>query len=581
MVKVWKQYLGPYKWWVVLVSLLQALQVACTIYLPNMNAHIIDDGVTKGDMNFIIREGSLMLLITAAQVVLSITATYFGAKIALRMACNIRHDLYEKVQNFSVREVYKFGAPTLITRSTNDIQQVGQITVFLMTMIITAPIMLVGGLVMSLEQSVKLSGVIAATMPVIALVVVVFLIKATPIFKVFQKATDRLNEVLREQISGSRVVRAFVKEKHEERRFAVANDNLYNLNIRVGRLMSLLFPIFMLIVNFAMLAIMWFGGVLVDHGNLEIGAITAFITYIMYIMFSILMSSMVFMFLPRAEVSANRIQEVLETKTTVELSENPIQLDNPKGLVEFKNVTFRYAGASESVLEDLNFTAKPGETTAIIGSTGSGKTTLLNLIPRLYDATGGEILFDGVNLRDLDLDKLNSYIGMIPQKSFLFSGTVSKNMRFGKDDASDEEIYEALEIAQSRKFLEEKAEDGQNPLDLPVSQGGTNFSGGQKQRLSIARAVVRKPKVYLFDDSFSALDYTTDSLLRAALKAVTEDATVIIVAQRVSTIRHADNILVLDSGRIVGSGRHEELMEKCETYKEIVDSQLSAEEALR
>jgi ATP-binding cassette subfamily B protein len=578
---MWKQYLAPYKKWVLIVLVLQTLQTACTIYLPNMNAHIIDNGVTKGDMNFIVREGSLMLVITALQVVLAIVATYFGAKTALRMALDIRHNIYEKVQSFSVREVYKFGAPTLITRSTNDIQQIGQISVFLMTMIVSAPIMLVGGVIMSLEQSVKLSGVIAATMPVIIIVAVIFLMKATPFFKVFQKATDRLNEVLREQISGTRVVRAFVKEKHEEQRFAEANDRLYSLNIKVGRLMSLLFPIFMLIINIAVLAIMWFGGILIDNGNMEIGAITAFITYIMYIMFSVLMSSMVFMFLPRAEVSAKRIQEVLDTETTVELNENPVHIDNPKGLVEFKDVAFRYAGASSSVLEGINFVAEPGKTTAIIGSTGSGKSTLLNLIPRLYDATGGQILFDGVNLRDLNLDELNSYISVIPQKSFLFSGTVADNILFGKDNATEEEMYEALEIAQAKQFLEEKSENNQKPLDLQVSQGGTNFSGGQRQRLSIARAVVRKPKVYLFDDSFSALDYTTDSLLRAALKTVTADATVIIVAQRVSTIRHADNILVINDGKIVGSGTHEDLIEKCKTYNEIVNSQLSAEEALR
>ncbi|MDR1447840.1 MAG: ABC transporter ATP-binding protein/permease [Candidatus Ancillula sp.] len=581
MLKMWKQYLAPYKKWVLIVLVLQTLQTACTIYLPNMNAHIIDNGVTKGDMNFIVREGSLMLVITALQVVLAIVATYFGAKTALRMALDIRHNIYEKVQSFSVREVYKFGAPTLITRSTNDIQQIGQISVFLMTMIVSAPIMLVGGVIMSLEQSVKLSGVIAATMPVIIIVAVIFLMKATPFFKVFQKATDRLNEVLREQISGTRVVRAFVKEKHEEQRFAEANDRLYSLNIKVGRLMSLLFPIFMLIINIAVLAIMWFGGILIDNGNMEIGAITAFITYIMYIMFSVLMSSMVFMFLPRAEVSAKRIQEVLDTETTVELNENPVHIDNPKGLVEFKDVAFRYAGASSSVLEGINFVAEPGKTTAIIGSTGSGKSTLLNLIPRLYDATGGQILFDGVNLRDLNLDELNSYISVIPQKSFLFSGTVADNILFGKDNATEEEMYEALEIAQAKQFLEEKSENNQKPLDLQVSQGGTNFSGGQRQRLSIARAVVRKPKVYLFDDSFSALDYTTDSLLRAALKTVTADATVIIVAQRVSTIRHADNILVINDGKIVGSGTHEDLIEKCKTYNEIVNSQLSAEEALR
>jgi ATP-binding cassette subfamily B protein len=450
-------------------------------------------------------------------------------------------------------------------------------------MIISAPIRFIGGIALSLEQDVALSGVIAVTLPIIAIVAAFFLKKMTPYFKVFQKKLDRMNEVLREQISGVRVVRAFVRENTEKKRFDKANTSLYDLNIKTGRLMTMLFPIFMMIVNFSIIAIMWFGGIRIDNGDMEIGAITAFITYMMYIMMAVLMSAMVFAFLPRAEVASKRINEVLKTKSSIVNTKTPRRISTPLGVVEFKNVEFRYAGASEPVLRDISFKATPGKVTAIIGSTGCGKSTLLRLIPRLFDATGGDIYFDGINLRDLDLDELNSYISVVPQKSFLFGGTVKENLLFGKADASDEELWSALEIAQAAAFIKEKAEKAniENPLELEVSQGGTNFSGGQRQRLAIARAVVRKPYVYQFDDSFSALDYKTDHDLRQKLYATTGNATVIVVAQRVGTIRHADQILVMDEGQIVGTGTHEELLKSCQTYQEIVNSQLTAEEALK
>jgi ATP-binding cassette subfamily B protein len=578
-----RKYLKPYVPFVVAVLFFQTVQTIATLYLPNMNAHIIDNGVVKGDIDYIWSEGILMMIITLAQIACSILAVYFGSKAAFSMARDIRRDLYAHIQNYSLRELSSFGAPTLITRSTNDITQVQNVTSFLFTLIISAPIMFVGGIVLSLEQDVALSGVIAATFPVVVIVAVVFMIKVIPYFKKFQKKIDRMNEVLREQITGVRVVRAFTKENTERARFDKVNDELYHLNLTTGRGMSLLFPIFMLIINLSILAILWFGGVRVSDGEMEIGAITAFMTYMMYIMMAVLMSSMVFVMMPRAQVSAGRIRKVFKTKSSVSDPEVPAEIANPKGVLEFSNVEFRYSGAEEPVLRNVSFMAKPGEVTAIIGSTGCGKSTLLRLIPRLFDATKGAVTIDGVNLKQLRLDDISQLVGVIPQKSFLFSGTLESNLKFGKEDATREEMLEALKISQSLKFLEEKAKESgvEDLLQLEVSQGGTNFSGGQRQRLSIARAIVRKPHIYQFDDSFSALDNLTDVKLRKALTKITKDRTVIIVAQRVSTIRHADQILVMDKGEIVGKGTHEELLTSNDTYKEIVNSQLSAKEALQ
>ncbi|MDR2508929.1 MAG: ABC transporter ATP-binding protein/permease [Candidatus Ancillula sp.] len=583
MFRLMRKYLKPYVPFVVAVLFFQTVQTIATLYLPNMNAHIIDNGVVKGDIDYIWSEGILMMIITLAQIACSILAVYFGSKAAFSMARDIRRDLYAHIQNYSLRELSSFGAPTLITRSTNDITQVQNVTSFLFTLIISAPIMFVGGIVLSLEQDVALSGVIAATFPVVVIVAVVFMIKVIPYFKKFQKKIDRMNEVLREQITGVRVVRAFTKENTERARFDKVNDELYHLNLTTGRGMSLLFPIFMLIINLSILAILWFGGVRVSDGEMEIGAITAFMTYMMYIMMAVLMSSMVFVMMPRAQVSAGRIRKVFKTKSSVSDPEVPAEIANPKGVLEFSNVEFRYSGAEEPVLRNVSFMAKPGEVTAIIGSTGCGKSTLLRLIPRLFDATKGAVTIDGVNLKQLRLDDISQLVGVIPQKSFLFSGTLESNLKFGKEDATREEMLEALKISQSLKFLEEKAKESgvEDLLQLEVSQGGTNFSGGQRQRLSIARAIVRKPHIYQFDDSFSALDNLTDVKLRKALTKITKDRTVIIVAQRVSTIRHADQILVMDKGEIVGKGTHEELLTSNDTYKEIVNSQLSAKEALQ
>jgi ATP-binding cassette subfamily B protein len=550
-----------------------------------MNAQIIDNGVVKGDINYIYTQGAIMVGIAALQLVLSILATYFGNKSAYSVGRDLRHDVFKKVQKYSAREVSHFGAATLITRTTNDVQQVQMFVMFLLTMIISSPIMFIDGIVMAMTQDVPLSGVIAATFPVIVIVMVIFVRFTMPFFRKFQKMTDRINGILREQITGIRVVRAFVREGSEESRFSKTNAKLFNLNINTGRAMTLLFPIFMFIINVAVLGVMWFGGLRVDNGDMQIGAITAFISYMMYIMMAVLMSSMVFVMYPRAAVAAGRINKVMKTDSSVQEPESPKQIDNPKGVLEFKNVEFQYEGAEQPVLKGVSFKAEPGKTTAIIGSTGCGKSTLLRLIPRLADPTNGEVDIDGANIKDVSLKFLTDNVAVIPQKSFLFSGTVRDNMKFGKENASDEEMIEALKVAQSWNFLVEKLADDasenklENPLDLPVSQGGTNFSGGQRQRLAIARALVKKALIYQFDDSFSALDYQTDHNLREALKPWTVNSTVIIVAQRVSTIRRADQILVMDEGKIVGCGTHDELLDNCSTYQEIVDSQLSAEEA--
>lgn len=575
------KYARRYWLLIVIVCVLQTAQTMLNLYLPNMNAHIIDNGVVKGDIDYIYSEGSLMIAFAFMQFLATIFGALAGTKIAFSIARNVRDAIFKRIQEYSFRELALFGTPTLITRSTNDVTQVQQFITFFLTLIISSPIMLIGGTIMALEQDVAMSVVIAGTLPFIVLVMIVFIKVTMPTFRKFQKVTDSINGILREQITGLRVVKAFVRENSEQERFFKVNDKMMGLNIKVGRAMSLLFPIFMFITNVSMLVVMWVGGVRVDNGDMQIGSITAFITYMMYIMMSVLMSSMIFVMYPRAAISAKRIKKVLTTQTTVASPESPQVINDPKGNMEFHDVSFRYGGASDYVIHNVSFTALPGKTTAIIGSTGSGKSTLLRLLPRLADPTDGTITFDGVDIKDLDLDFLSENIAVIPQKAFLFSGTVAENMRFGKEDASDEDITQALKVAQSYDFLKAKAdEEGiDNLLDLEVLQGGTNFSGGQRQRLSIARALVKKAKVYQFDDSFSALDYLTDHNLRQALKPWTKESTVIIVAQRISTIRHADQILVIDEGKIVGKGTHEELLESNTTYQEIVDSQLSAEEA--
>ncbi|GAA3222075.1 ABC transporter ATP-binding protein [Oerskovia jenensis] len=577
LLRLLRTYLRPYRTPIVILLVLQLVQTIATLYLPSLNADIIDKGVTQGDTAYIMRTGGVMLVISLGQVICAIVAVYFGAKVAMSFGRDVRGGLFTRVQSFSAQEMGVLGAPSLITRTTNDVQQVQMVVLMAFTIMVMAPIMLVGGVIMALQEDVELSGLLLVVVPVLGIVVGLIVSRMVPYFRKMQKRIDAINGVLREQISGIRVIRAFVRERREEERFAVANDRLYDTSLRVGKLMALMFPTVMLVMNATSVAVLWFGAYRVENG-MQIGALTAFLSYIMYILMAVMMSTMIFMMVPRAAVSAERIGEVLDTETTVVEPRTPVRLAaraERTGTITFSDVDFRYPGAEDPVLHDLTFTARPGGTTAIIGSTGSGKTTLLQLVPRLFDATAGSVRIDGTDVRDVSLQDLWSMIGYVPQKAYLFSGTVADNVRYGKEDATDEEVWEALEVAQAREFVEQL--DGQ--LDAPVAQGGTNFSGGQRQRLAIARAIVRKPSVYLFDDSFSALDYATDAALRLALAPRTREATVLLVAQRVATIRHAEQIVVLDHGRIVGTGTHDELLETCETYQEIVYSQLSAQEA--
>ncbi|MBB4888571.1 ABC transporter ATP-binding protein [Streptomyces netropsis] len=575
LVRLLRAYLRPYSKPIALVVLLQLIQTLATLYLPTLNADIIDNGVVKGDTGYILEIGGWMLAVTVGQVVCAIGAVYYGARTAMAVGRDLRATVFDRVQSFSARELGHFGAPSLITRTTNDVQQVQMLALMSFTLMVSAPIMCVGGIAMALQQDVPLSALLLIIVPVLGAVVSVIIVRMRPLFRGMQKRIDTVNRVLREQITGIRVIRAFVRDTHERKRFAGANTDLMDVSLRAGRLMSLMFPSMMLVVNLSSVAVLWFGGHRIDGGHMEIGALTAFLSYLMQIMSAVMMATFMFMMVPRAEVCAERIQEVLTTDSSVVPPAEPVTELRRSGHLELRGVEFRFPGAEEPVLKDVSLTARPGETTAVIGSTGSGKSTLLGLIPRLFDATGGSVLLDGVDVRDLDPALMAESVGLVPQKPYLFSGTVASNLRYGRPDASDEELWQALETAQAREFVE-RMELG---LDAPIAQGGSNVSGGQRQRLAIARALVRRPGVYLFDDSFSALDYATDARLRSALARETGDATVVIVAQRVSTIRDADRILVLDEGRVVGSGTHTELMTSNDTYREIVLSQLTEEEA--
>ncbi len=555
--------------------LLQLIQTLATLYLPTLNADIIDNGVVKGDTGYIFRTGGLMVAVTLLQIICAIGAVYFGARSAMALGRDIRAAVFDRVQSFSARELGGFGAPSLITRTTNDVQQVQMLVLMTFTMMVAAPIMMIGGVVMALNQDVPLSSLLLVIVPVLGVLVALIVRRMRPLFRGVQERIDTVNRVLREQITGIRVIRAFVRDQHERTRFEAANTDLYDVSLRAGRLMSMMFPLVMLIVNASSVAVVWFGGHRIDSGGMEIGALTAFLSYLMYILMSIMMATFMVMMLPRAEVCAERIQEVLNTDTSVTPPAAGITELRRHGELELRDVEFRFPGAEEPVLKDISLLARPGETTAVIGSTGSGKSTLLGLVPRLFDATAGQVLVDGEDVRNLDPRTLSDAIGLVPQKPYLFSGTVASNLRYGRPDATDEELWHALETAQARDFVE-RTEGG---LEAPVAQGGSNFSGGQRQRLAIARALVRRPEIYLFDDSFSALDYATDAALRAALARETGRATVVIVAQRVSTIRGADRIVVLDEGRVVGTGTHTELMADNETYREIVLSQLTEQEA--
>ncbi len=567
-------YLSRYRRYVAAVVVLQFIATAAMLYLPTLNADIIDNGVAKGDTEYILRIGGWMLVVASVQVLCMVIAQFFGARGALGVGRDLRHDLLHRVNTFSAREVGTFGAPSLITRSTNDVQQIQLLLVMGAAILVMAPIMCIGGIVMGLHVAPGLAWILVVAVPVLGIVMALIIRVMIPGFRAMQTRLDNVNRVMREQITGIRVVRAFVRERHEMQRFAVANNSLADASLSVGRMMALMFPVVMLITNVTIVAIIWVGGHKVADGSVEIGALTAMISYVMQILMSVMMASFLAMMAPRAAVCAERISEVLDTESSVVRPVAPLGFTGNPGVVEFRGAEFRYPGADTPVLQDMTFRVEPGTTTAIVGSTGSGKTTLIGLVPRLIDATAGSVAVGGTDVRRLDPDVLRSVIGLVPQRAYLFSGTVASNVRHGKPDATDDEVWEALRIAQADEFVRAMPEG----LDTPIAQGGTTVSGGQRQRLAIARAVVRRPAVYLFDDSFSALDLSTDARLRSALRPETMTAAVIIVAQRVSTIMDADQIVVLDRGRIVGLGRHDDLITDCPTYAEIVQSQLAIAE---
>ena len=570
-----RTYLRPYRAELAGVIALQLISTMASLYLPTLNARIIDDGVTKGDTSVVLSTGGVMLLITGLQIVCSIGAVYFGARAAIGLGRDLRRAVMYRVGDFSSREVGLFGAPSLITRNTNDVQQIQMVVVISCTILVAAPIMCIGGVVMSIEQSQGLAWVLAVAVPVLALTMFLVVRKMVPEFRSMQVRIDAINRVLREQITGIRVVRAFVRERDEVQRFGETNDSLVAVALRVGRLMAFMSPAVLMIANLTSISVLWLGAHLIDQGKMEIGALTAVLTYIMQILMSVMMVTVMTVLLPRASVCAERISEVLDTEPSVSEPDRELETWRARGIVEMRNVSFSFQGADEPVLRDISFLAEPGMTTAIIGGTGAGKSTLLNLIPRLIDATDGQVRVGAADVRRLDATRLRSSIGLIPQKPFLFSGTIATNLRYGNPDATDAELWRSLEVAQAADFVK-AAPTG---LDTPIAQGGANLSGGQRQRIAIARALVRNAEIYLFDDSFSALDLGTDARLRAALKPVTRDACVIVVAQRVSTIIDADQIIVLDDGRIVGIGTHHRLLETCPTYAEIVASQFTAQEA--
>ncbi|TFD81131.1 ABC transporter ATP-binding protein [Cryobacterium fucosi] len=575
---LWKllvHYLRPYRRLLAAVVVFQLAQSIASLYLPTLNADIIDEGVARGDTGYILRVGGMMLLITFAQIVCSVIAVYFGAKAAMAFGRDLRGAVFSRVGVFSEQEVTRFGAPSLITRSTNDVQQVQMLVLMTSTLMVSAPILSIGGVIMAIRQDLELSWLIAVSVPVLLVAVGLIIVRMVPLFRVMQEKIDTINRVLREQLTGIRVIRAFVREDREQTRFAAANEDVTDYALRAGRLMALMFPIVMLVLNVSSVAVIWFGAFRIQDGSMQVGTLIAFLSYLMQILMAVMMATFMAVMIPRATVSADRIGEVLGTASSVVPPANPVNTTVGHGELELLDVGFAYPGAEQPVLSNVSFLARSGQTTAIIGSTGSGKTTLVNLLPRLFDATSGGVLVDGVDVRELNPDLLWGQIGLVPQKPYLFSGTVRSNLQYGKPDATEEELWRALTIAQARDFVSEMPEG----LDSPIAQGGTNVSGGQRQRLAIARALVKRPEIYIFDDSFSSLDLATDARLRAALKTGTDGATMIIVAQRVSTIVDADQILVLEDGRIVGAGTHHELLESSETYQEIVSSQLTAEEA--
>jgi ATP-binding cassette subfamily B protein len=555
---------------------LQAVQALAGLFLPTLNSDIINNGVVKNDIGYIWRMGGIMLLVTLAQVIFSVTAVYFGSKVAMGFGRDVRRQLFSQVNAFSTREVAVFGAPSLITRITNDVQQVQMLVLMTCTLILGAPFTAIGGIFMAMHQDLGLSRILMVSIPILAVLLSLIISSMVPTFRKMQERIDRINEILREQLTGIRVVRAFAREPEEAERFSVANDAVTQTALRGGRLQALMFPTATLVVNVSSVAVVWFGSDRIAEGTMKPGAMIAFLTYLTQILMSVMMTTWMAALIPRAAVSAERIMEVLETPSSIVIADNPITELSQTAVLQFDHVSFRYPGAEQPVLSDVSFTVRAGETLAIIGSTGSGKTTLMNLIPRLVDATEGAVLLDGVDVRDLAPEALWSRVGIVPQKPYLFSGTVASNLGYGRENATEEEMWEALRIAQADDFVRAMPEG----LNATIAQGGSNVSGGQRQRLAIARALIRRPEIYLFDDSFSALDLATDARLRAALEPYVKQAVVVVIAQRVSTIRNANKIMVLEDGDCVGFGTHDELLISCETYQEIVSSQASAQEGV-
>lgn len=575
LLRLLRTYSRAYRPWIIAVLIFQLASTIATLYLPSLNARIIDQGVARGDTDYIWRTGAVMLGVAFVQVIAAVIAVYCGSRTAMGLGRDVRRSVYRQVGSFSAREVGKFGAPTLITRNTNDVQQIQMLTLMGLNFMVMAPIMCVGGIVMALREDPGLSWLVWVSIPVMGVLLGIIVAKLMPWFRIMQDRIDGINGVLREQITGIRVIRAFVKERHETERFARANQQLTDISVQIGSLFVLMFPIINMIMHIATAAVLWFGGQRVDQGLIEVGALTAFLQYLLQILVAVMMGTFMMMMVPRAVVCAERITEVLSTEPTMHPPAHPMDPASHHGTLEFHDVTFQYPGAEAPVLDRISFSAVPGQTLAIIGATGSGKSSLVNLIPRLFDPVAGKVTLDGVALTEYPPQELASSVGLVPQKPFLFSGTIASNLRFGRQEATDDELWEALAVAQADEFVREKPEG----LNSPISQGGTNVSGGQRQRLCIARAIVTAPRVYVFDDSFSALDVTTDAKLREALRPVTRQSTVVTVAQRVSTITGADQILVLEHGRITARGTHRELLDSSDTYREIVESQLSAEQS--
>jgi ATP-binding cassette subfamily B protein len=575
LIQLLRRMVPPYRGQITLVVLLQTVQTIAMLYLPTLNADIIDKGVITGDTGYIVRIGGVMLLVSLLQVGCAVVAVLYGARASMAIGRDIRAAIFHQVQRFSAREVGTFGAPSLITRTTNDVQQVQMLTLLTFTMMVTAPIMCVGGIAMAIHVDAPLSSLLLVIVPALVLGVGLIIRQMRPLFRLMQDRLDELNRVLREQITGIRVIRAFVRDASERKRFRVANQSAMDVGLGAARWMALMPPTVMLVINVSSVAVIWFGGHRVESGGMQIGGLTAFLSYLMQILMAVMMATFMFVMLPRAEVCAERIEEVLSTQPSVVIADTPVTDVVQHGVLELRDVGFRYPGAEEPVLTGINLLARPGEVTAVIGSTGSGKTTLVNLIARLMDATAGSVLVDGIDVRRLAPSALVGAIGLVPQRGYLFTGTIASNLRYGNQDATDEELWDALTVAQAREFVERLPEG----LAAPIAQGGSNVSGGQRQRLAIARALVHRPDIYVFDDAFSALDYATDARLRAALAPRVREATVLIVAQRVSTIRDADRIVVLEHGQVVGSGTHNDLMDDNQTYREIVLSQLTAAEA--